>query len=134
GRQREAIAIENSSEILTSLESTTTVVGVDEAQFFDPSLVEVCRNLASNGVRVIIAGLDVDFRGEPFGPMPALIAQAELVDKLHAICVVCGDEASRSQRLINGKPANFDDPVILLGAQESYEARCRQCHEVPGKP
>ena len=131
GRTKDAIAVNASTEILTSLRTSTTVVGVDEAQFFDMSLVEVCRTLASKGVRVILAGLDVDFRGEPFGPMPALIAQAELVDKLHAICVVCGDEASRSQRLINGKPANFDDPVILLGAQESYEARCRHCHEVP---
>ena len=131
GRAKDAIAVNSASEITSALDSSTTVVGVDEAQFFDNALVDICRELASKGVRVILAGLDVDFRGEPFGPMPALIAQAELVDKLHAICVVCGDEASRSQRLINGKPANYDEPVILLGAQESYEARCRQCHEIP---
>jgi len=82
-------------------------------------------------VRVIVAGLDMDFRGEPFGPMPVLMAQAEKVDKLQAICVVCGQEASRTQRLINGRPAAYDDPVILVGAQEVYEARCRACHQVP---
>lgn len=134
GRARDAIAIESSGQLLGSLDSTTTVIGIDEAQFFDTGLVSVCRDLAAKGIRVIVAGLDLDFRGEPFGPMPALIAQAEMVDKLHAICVNCGDEASRSQRLINGAPAKYNDPVILLGAQESYEARCRQCHEVPGQP
>ena len=85
----------------------------------------VSRELAERGIRVIITGLDLDFRAEPFGPIPALIAQAEEVDKLHAICVVCGEDASRSQRLINGKPAHYDDPIILIGAKESYEARCR---------
>jgi thymidine kinase len=82
---------------------------------------------------VIIAGLDTDFRGEPFGPMPLLMAQAERVDKLQAICVVCGAPASRSQRLINGRPAFYDDPIIMVGADEVYEARCRHCHQVPRK-
>ena len=85
-------------------------------------------------LRVIVAGLDQDFRGEPFGPMPLLLARAERVDKLHAICVACGASASRTQRLIDGRPARYDDPVILVGGSESYEARCRNCHEVPGKP
>ena len=134
GRAKDAAAIENPAQILGSLELDTTVVGIDESQFFDDSLVDICRGLASRDVRVIVAGLDLDFRAEPFGPMPALIAQAETVDKLHAICVVCGEEASRSQRLINGVPANYDDPVILVGAHEAYEARCRHCHEVPGRP
>ncbi|HEC22082.1 MAG TPA: thymidine kinase [Chloroflexi bacterium] len=135
GRAAEAVAIETPQDILKLLEDGTTVVAIDEAQFFDDSIVDICRRLADErGIRVIVAGLDLDFRGEPFGPMPALMAEAEQLDKLHAICVVCGDEASRSQRLINGKPASYDDPIILIGAQESYEARCRHCHEVPGRP
>lgn len=135
GRAAQAIAIERAEQILDFLNNDTTVVAIDEAQFFDESLVSICRMLADKrGIRVIVAGLDLDFRGEPFGPMPILIAQAEQVDKLHAICVVCGEEASRSQRLINGQPAHYDDPVILIGAKESYEARCRHCHQVPGRP
>ncbi len=135
GRAAQAIAIEKPQDMLQYLQDTTTVIAIDEAQFFDDSLIEICRDLADRrGIRVIIAGLDMDFRGEPFGPVPALIAQAEQIDKLHAICVVCGEEASRSQRLINGKPAAYDDPIILIGAQETYEARCRHCHEVPGRP
>jgi len=109
----------------------TTVVAVDEAQFFDPEVVEVCRDLAERGVRVIVAGLDTDFRGEPFGPMPTLMAQAERVDKLQAICMICGNMASRTQRLVDGKPARYDDPVVIVGASELYEARCREHHEVP---
>jgi thymidine kinase len=93
----------------------------------------VARLLADRGLRVIVTGLDLDFRGEPFGPMPLLMAEAELVDKLHAICVVCGAPASRTQRLINGQPANYNDPVIMVGANEVYEARCRDCHQVPGR-
>ena len=100
-------------------------------QFFDESIVDVCDTLALQGKRVIVAGLDLDFRGEPFGPMPILMAKAESVRKLHAICMVCGGEASRTQRLINGKPAYYEDPIILIGAEETYEARCRGCHEVP---
>ncbi len=135
GRATEAVAIERASDILHHLDEATTVVAIDEAQFFDDNLIAICRSLADERhIRVIVAGLDLDFRGEPFGPVPHLIAQAEQVDKLHAICVVCGNEASRSQRLINGEPARYDDPVILIGASESYEARCRHCHEVPGHP
>ena len=134
GRQVEAIAVQNAVDILAHLQEDTTVIAIDEAQFFDMSLVDVCRQLAERNLRVIVAGLDLDFRGEPFGPMPTLMAQAELIDKLHAICVRCGCEASRSQRLINGQPANYHDPVILIGATESYEARCRYCHEIPGRP
>jgi thymidine kinase len=80
---------------------------------------------------VILAGIDSDFRGEPFGPMPQLMAVAEMVDKLHAICVLCGSPASRNQRLIGGKPAPYDSPTIMVGAADSYEARCRACHIVP---
>ena len=88
------------------------------------------QELADRGYRVLCAGLDMDFRGEPFGPMPIILSNAEIVDKLRAICVVCGGEASRTQRLIDGEPAAFDDPVVMVGAAEVYEARCRQCHAV----
>ena len=107
------------------------IIGIDEAQFFDEGIVETVIALADSGFRVIIAGLDQDFRGEPFGPMPRLMAIAEHVTKLQAVCTVCGSPASRTQRLINGTPAGYDDPVILVGASEAYEARCRKHHEVP---
>ena len=94
-------------------------------------MVTVARELVSRNVRVIVAGLDTDFRGEPFGSMPTLMAEAEDVLKLHAICMVCGDNASRTQRLVNGKPARYDEPIVIVGASELYEARCRQHHEVP---
>ncbi len=131
GADFDAVPVEKATEILTKIDKDTTVVGVDEAQFFDPGIVEVCQQLAERGVRVLVAGLDMDFRGEPFGPMPILMSRAEHVDKLHAICMVCGDEASRTQRLVNGKPARYDDPVVIVGASELYEARCRVHHEVP---
>ena len=131
GMAWESEAVASSGEILERLHTTTTVVAVDEVQFFDEGVIEVCDRLAHRGLRVIAAGLDLNFRGEPFGPMPALMAQAERVDKLHAICVVCGAPASRTQRLIDGQPARYDDPVIVIGAAEAYEARCRNCHQVP---
>jgi thymidine kinase len=107
------------------------VVAIDEAQFFDHEVIRVAQELADRGLRVIVAGLDTDFRGEPFGPIPVLMAKAEIVDKLHAICMVCGEPASRTQRLVNGRPANYYDPVVIVGASELYEARCRAHHEVP---
>jgi thymidine kinase len=113
------------------VEPETTVVGVDEAQFFDGEIVPIVQKLADQGIRVIVAGLDTDFRGEPFGPMPVLMACAEVVDKLHAICMVCGEPASRTQRLVNGSPARYDDPIVIVGAAELYEARCRSHHIVP---
>ena len=130
GLDFEAIPISSASQILSDLEPDTTVVAIDEVQFFDSGIVDLCEKLADGGKRVICAGLDTDFRGVPFGPMPDLMARAEEVDKLHAICVVCGEEANRTQRLIDDQPAAFDDPVVLVGAAEVYEARCRQCHEV----
>ncbi|WP_236777935.1 thymidine kinase [Anoxybacter fermentans] len=133
GDQVEAIPIDHPDEILKRLNPKTDVIAIDEIQFFDQQIIGVCEELADRGLRVIVAGLDRDFRGKPFGPMPQLMALAEYVDKLHAICVKCGNPASRTQRLIDGKPAQYDDPVILVGAQEVYEARCRKCHEVPGK-
>ena len=106
-------------------------MAIDEVQFFDWVISDVCNALADQGKRVILAGLDLDFRGEPFGPMPLLMAQAEEVEKLHAICMVCGAPATRTQRLINGTPASYADPIILVGASEAYQARCRKHHEVP---
>lgn len=129
-----AVVVRNAQEILQLVDPDTNVVAIDEVQFFDWTIADVCNELADRGVRVICAGLDTDFRGEPFGPVPILLAQAEHVDKLHAICVRCGAEASRTQRLIDGRPARYDDPIILVGADEVYEARCRRCHEVPGQP
>ncbi len=134
GVHLQAIPVRSAVDILKMVEAGTTVVAIDEVQFFDWQIAEVCNSLADRGKRVICAGLDMDFRGEPFGPMPLLMAEAEVVDKLSAICVVCGAPASRTQRLIDGQPAAYTDPVILVGASEVYEARCRRCHEVPGRP
>jgi len=132
GQDFGAIPVRDSAALLARVEPDTTVVAIDEAQFFDQGIVRVTNHLANNGVRVIIAGLDMDFRGEPFGPMPALLCRADEVQKLHAICMVCGENASRTQRLVNGQPARYDDPIILVGASEAYEARCREHHSVPG--
>jgi len=129
----EAVPVQSAAEIEQQIRPETSVVAIDEVQFFGWEITELCEKLAYRGVRVIAAGLDMDFRGEPFGPMPVLMAQAERVEKLQAICVVCGNPASRTQRLINGQPAAYDEPVILVGGSESYEARCRRCHQVPRK-
>jgi thymidine kinase len=131
GADYDAIPVEKSGDILAKLDPDTTVVGIDEAQFMDNDVVRVAEELAELGKRVLVAGLDMDFRGEPFGPMPLLMSKAEQVDKLHAICMVCGEEAARTQRLVNGQPARYDDPVVIVGAAELYEARCRLHHEVP---
>ncbi len=131
GADFDAFPVSEAKEILGRVAADTTVVGIDEAQFMDSGVVDVVQTLAERGVRVLVAGLDMDFRGEPFGPMPRMMSQAERVDKLHAICMVCGDEASRTQRLVDGKPARYDDPVVIVGAAEMYEARCRLHHEVP---
>jgi len=130
GMQWEAVPVEDTAQLRALIEPETTVVALDEVQFFDDGVVALCEELARRGVRVIVAGLDMDFRGEPFGPMPPLMARAEQVSKLQAICVECGGPASRTQRIINGQPAAYDDPVILVGAEETYEARCRGCHKV----
>ncbi|GAA0865357.1 MULTISPECIES: thymidine kinase [Peptostreptococcaceae] len=125
-----AIPIKDSSEINKYINEDTQVVGIDEVQFFDDKIVDMAIELADKGIRVIAAGLDMDFKGEPFGPTPRLLAVAEFVDKIQAICSVCGQPATRSQRLINGEPAKYDEPIIQVGAVESYEARCRKCHVV----
>jgi len=131
GSEFAAIPIQSASEIPARLDPKTTVVAIDEAQFFDAQVVSICQTLADKGLRVIVAGLDTDFRGEPFGLMPVLMAQAERVDKLHAICMVCGEPASRTQRLVNDKPARYNEPIVVVGAAEMYEARCREHHTVP---
>mgnify|MGYP005849668649 CR=1 FL=1 len=131
GTEFAALPIRDARQILEYLSPDTTVVAIDEAQFFDNQIVSICQQLADQGLRVIVAGLDTDFRGEPFGPMPFLMAQAERVDKLHAICMVCGEPASRTQRLVDGQPAHYNQPVVVVGAAELYEARCRQHHQVP---
>ena len=125
GEKYQAFAIKSAEDILPLVESDVQVVAIDEVQFFKDSIVSICESLADRGVRVIVAGLDTDFRGEPFGVMPLLLARAEFVTKLSAACTVCGCAATRTQRLVDGKPANYDDPIILVGAKESYEARCR---------
>lgn len=131
GSAYDALPIQCASDLLKYLEPGTTVVAIDEAQFFDQEIAFIAQSLADRGLRVIVAGLDTDFRGEPFGPIPALMAQAEVVDKLQAICMVCGEPASRTQRLVNGRPAHYNDPVVIVGASELYEARCREHHDVP---
>ncbi len=132
--REDAVVVACAAELLAQVRPNTDVVAIDEVQFFDMAIADACDELADRGMCVIVAGLDQDFRGEPFGPMTQLLARAERVDKLNAICVSCSASASRTQRLIDGKPARYDDPVILVGGSESYEARCRACHEVPGKP
>ena len=130
GLHVEAVPVESTAQLRTLIAPDTTVVALDEAQFFDDDVVTLCEELADRGMRIIVAGLDMDFRGEPFGPMPTLMARAEQVSKLQAICMVCGGPACRTQRLIDGQPATYDDPIIMVGASEVYEARCRGCHEV----
>ncbi|HVX38661.1 MAG TPA: thymidine kinase [Gemmatimonadaceae bacterium] len=131
GRTVEAVPVDTPAQISQLVQPDTQVVAIDEAQFLDHTIVELATSLANRGMRVIVAGTDSDFRGEPFGAMPQLLAVAEVVDKLHAICVICGNPASRNQRLIGGKPARYDSPTIMVGSTESYEARCRACHSVP---
>ena len=131
GAHTEAVALQSSAEIMAWVRADTEVVAIDEVQFFDAGIVGVCECLASSGKRVVLAGLDMDFKGEPFGSMPELLTRAEEVEKLHAICIECGAPATRTQRLINGAPAHYNDPIVLIGATESYQARCRKCHTVP---
>ena len=131
GNSYDSISIEKSSDILNFVKDTKyDIIGIDEIQFFDNDIVKIINKLADDGIRVIVAGLDMDFKAEPFHPMPEIMAISEMVTKLYAVCNKCGKEASRSQRLINGKPAKYDDPIVVIGASESYEARCRHCHEI----
>lgn len=126
--------VEKAQDILNLVDDDVEVVAIDEIQFFDKDIVDVCEYLADKGIRVIVAGLDKDFRGESFGVMPELLTRAEFVTKLTAVCAKCGAPATRTQRLVDGKPASFEDPVVLIGAVEYYEPRCRHCHEVRNRP
>jgi len=127
----DAVAVRGSLEVAELVHPDAQVIAIDEVQFLDDGIVDVLSALADRGARVIVAGIDMDFRGEPFGPMPRILALAEAVDKLHAICMKCGHSATRNQRLVNGQPAPYESPVVQVGGHESYEARCRRCHEVP---
>ena len=133
GLKIDAYPLSDIKEIYNHLDPKTTVIGIDEAQFFSEDIVPIVDDLSEKGIRVILAGLDMDFRGEPFGMMPVLLAKAEKVDKFYAICMECGEPATRTQRLIDGKPANYHHPIVIVGASEMYEARCRKHHIVPGK-
>lgn len=134
GAKVPCLVVEKAQDILKKIEADTEVVAIDEVQFFDKDIIEVCEYLADKGIRVMVAGLDKDFRGESFGVMPELLTRAEFVTKLTAVCAKCGAPATRTQRLVNGKPAGFEDPIVMVGADESYEPRCRHCHQVPNKP
>ena len=134
GHEFDATPVNDVEEIRELLEADTTVVAIDEAQFFGKEIVPLAQELADRRIRVIVAGLDTDFRGDEFGPMPSLLTHAERIDKLHAICMTCGKAALRTQRLVDREPANYNDPLVVVGASELYEARCREHHEVPGKP
>ena len=127
----EAVPVRSSLEVAQLVHPSVQVVAVDEVQFLDEGICDVVSALADRGARVLLAGTDMDFRGEPFGPIPRLLTIAETVDKLHAICVVCGSPATRNQRLVDGLPAPYESPTIQVGGAESYEARCRRCHQVP---
>ena len=134
GSKVPCIVISEAKEILDHVNYDTDVVAIDEVQFFDEDVVDICEYLADSGLRVMVAGLDKDFRGEPFGVLPDLLTRAEFVTKLTAVCAKCGAPATRTQRIINGKPAFFNDPIVLVGAKEAYEPRCRHCHEIVEKP
>lgn len=134
GVKHEAVPVRSVVELRNAVDPETEVVCIEEAQFFDNSLIELCVELADRGVEVICAGLDQDFRRQPFGPMPNLLAVADEVIKLRAICMNCGAPASHTYRMVDGKPARWDDPIVMIGATESYEARCRNCHRLIGLP
>lgn len=134
GTSIESIVIKKAKEILNYIQEDTEVVAIDEVQFMDETIIPICDQLVCQGVVVIVAGLDTDFKAEPFKVMSTLLSQAESVMKLTAICAVCGAPATRTQRLVKGISAQYDDPIVMVGAKESYEARCRCCHEVLNKP
>ena len=130
GLEVEAEAITFAEEILELLYSDTAAVSIDEVQFFDAKVLEVVKILLDNQITVIVSGLDLDFKGDPFGQMPSLLAMADEVVKLKAVCVVCGNEANRTQRIVDGKPASKTDDLVLIGGSENYEARCSSCYEL----
>lgn len=134
GNSIEAINVSNAREILDSVTSDVDAICIDEVQFLGQDVVRVIEHLAKMGISVLAVGLDTDFRGEPFGVMPDLLARATSVIKLTSFCAKCGSDATRTQRLINDQPASYYDPIVMVGASESYEPRCRVCHEVKDEP
>lgn len=134
GLKLPTVPASRTGDILGALEPGVEVVGIDEVQFFGPEIVPLLEAIVGSGVRVVVSGLDQDFRGEPFGPIPQLLARAEQIDKLSAICTQCGRPATRTQRLVDGRPAPWDSEVVSIGSAEKYEPRCRACHQVPGRP
>ena len=130
GNRIAAFAVDRPEAIMEVLPHNAQVVGIDEAQFFTPHLIDVVLQLVSKNIHVIVAGLDLTFRADPFGPMPTLMALADTITKLNAVCTICGNDAHFTQRLVNGKPALYDDPIILVGAEEAYQARCRNCFSI----
>lgn len=134
GKKVKSFAIRKAMDIFSHIDDQVDVIAIDEVQFFDEEIVDICQYFADKGKRVMVAGLDMDFRGVPFGIMPKLFTLAEFVTKLTAVCTVCGAPATRTQRLVNGEPASYHDPIIMVGAAEKYEARCRHCHQVMDKP
>lgn len=134
GAKIRAFPVEKHEEILKLVTPEIDVVGIDEVQFFDPSVVATILELVDNEKRVVVAGLDLDFRGIPFGSIPPLLAVADQVTKLKAICISCGNDAHFTQRLVNGSPAKFNDPIVMIGAEECYQARCRECFQIDLKP
>ena len=134
GGKYKAYAVKNVEEMKSLIKDNTDVVAIDEIQFFSHDVIGFLESLADKGIRVIVAGLDMDFRGEPFGVLPELLTRAEFVTKLTAVCAKCGAPATRTQRLVDGHPASFEDPIVLVGAVDHYEPRCRHCHEILNKP
>ena len=133
GKKLKAIAIDNPLNITDFIFEEVDVVGIDEVQFFDQDIISIILDLVEMGKRVIVAGLDLDFRGNPFGSMPAILSIADSITKLSAVCILCGKDAHYSQRLVNGKPASYNDPLVMTGAEEHYQARCRDCYEIDKK-
>jgi len=132
GLTQMAIVVKDSNELLSLIDMNDNIIGIDELQFFDDNIINVIKKIISLKIKVIAAGLDLDFKGDPFGSMSALLALADKVDKLTAICMKCGSEFGiRTQRLIDGKPATLDSPLILIGGDECYEARCLRCFKGP---
>lgn len=133
GNKENAVNIQNAEEMLQYVHENIDVIGIDEVQFIKGNILQVIKGFMKDGKRVICAGLDMDFKAEPFGNVPSLLAIADSITKLTAVCVICGNPANRTQRLINGNPAKINDPLILIGADEQYQARCRQHHMISDK-
>jgi thymidine kinase len=134
GLKLPTVACMAAADIVKAVQRDVQVIGIDEVQFYGQDISSAVEEMSGCGIRVIVSGLDQDFRGEPFGAMPRLLALAEKVDKLSAICSVCGEPATRTQRLLDGHPAPYDSEIVSVGSTEKYEARCRRCHVVPKRP